>query len=458
MKRRSRILVPLVLALVLGAAALLIEPFWPEANRWKVNEYVTFAAAIAAIVVLVRILDVILFEVFLERRRREHTPTLLREIVSIALYAVLIAVAYLKIFDAENLGFVLTGTVVAAVLGLALQDTLGNLFAGISIHLEKTFDVGDVIRSGDAIGVVEWTSWRATRVRTFNNNLLIVPNSLLARDRIDVFPRENLNARLVEVSAGYEFPPARVIGVIERAVRSLEGVAQEMPAIARVADFQDSGVLYEVKYWTRKYELTDPISAEIRKAIWYAFRRAGISIPFPIRSIARLSQAAVEPASPATIASRIEQTEVFRPLSVEERKRLLEGIRVEVFGRGETILRAGEPGDSMFILEEGSVSVRRPAEAGGGELARLAAGEMFGEMALLTGERRGASIVAESDVVALEIAKSSLQPILKENPALAEAISDIMARRRTSLDAAGAAEDTETGQSLFSRIANWFGL
>lgn len=459
MKRHSRLLIPLLLAVALAALAALVHEFPLRARGLRLDgRYVVLAAAIAAIVVVVRVLDIVLFDFFIEKRTRERTPGLLRQIIALALYAVFIGAAYLIIFERGNLGFLLTGTVVAAVLGLALQDTLGNLFAGIAIHIEKTFDVGDVVRSGDTIGVVEWSSWRATRIRTFNNNMIVVPNSLLARERIEIFPKENLNARFVRVSAGYEYPPAQVIGVLERAVRNLEHVATEMPAVARVADFLDSGVLYEVKYWTRRYELSDAISAEIRKAIWYAFRRAGISIPFPILSVARLRQAEPEIVTPDAIAAAIERTAVFAPLSADEKSALLQGIRVDVFGRGETVLRAGDPGDSMFILQRGAVSVRRPAEAGGKEVAQLGAGEMFGEMALLTGEPRGATIVAESDVTALEIPKSSLQPILKRNPTLAEAIARIVDRRRSDLDATGGLGRGETQQTLFSRIAAWFGL
>lgn len=458
MKRRSRFLLPLLLALTLGALAAFLRRFPVRALGDRIDLYVLLAAAIAAIVLFVRLLDIVLFEVILEKRTRARTPTLLRQIISLALNGVLIAAAYLVIFEKGNLGFLLTGTVVAAVLGLALQDTLGNLFAGIAIHVEKTFEVGDVVRSGDTIGVVEWASWRATRIRTFNNDIVVVPNSLLARERIEIFPRDNLNARFVQVSAGYEFPPARVIGVLERAVRNLEYVSAEMPALARVAEFQDSGILYEVKYWTRRYELSDGINAEIRKAIWYAFQRAGISIPFPIRTFARLRQAPQQPVTPTAVAASIEQTEVFRPLSAEEKQTLLEGIRVEVFGRGETILRAGEPGDSMFILREGTVSVRRSAATGGKEVAQLGPGEMFGEMALLTGEPRGATVVAESDVTLLEIPKSSLQPILKRNPDLAKAISDIVEQRRMDLDATGRRIPGEAGPTMFSRIAAWFGL
>ena len=119
-----------------------------------------------------------------------------------------------KIFGGSRItAFLATGTVVAAVLGLALQETLGNLFAGIALHLEDSFAVGDVVRSGEVLGVVEAVRWRGTRIRTLNNNIMIVPNSLLARERLEVFPRRNLNARVLQIGVDYNVPPANVIDI-----------------------------------------------------------------------------------------------------------------------------------------------------------------------------------------------------------------------------------------------------
>lgn len=417
-----------------------------------------FLVAIPLVILAVNLIDALLFEVFLQRRTGERAPTLLRQLISLALYLLLLIGVIHLILEYRVTGLLLGGTVVAAVLGLALQDTLGNLFAGMSIHVERTFKVGDLIRSGDQTGVVEWASWRATKLRTFNNNVVVVPNALLAREKLEVFPRENLNARLVRVTAGYEYPPKKVIGTLERAVRNLEWIASDLPALARVAEFGESGLVYEVKYWTRSYHLRDTIDAEIRKAIWYAFKRAGIAIALPIRSVAPLRQAPPERASQEQIARRIAATEVLGPLSAEERERLVGTIHSVTFARGETILTAGEVGDSMYVIEEGSVSVRRPDTAGGAEIARLGAGEMFGEMGLLTGEGRGATVVAVSDVVVLEIDKEALQPILQENPALVDSISKIMAERQARTAASSKLSLDDTHPRLLARIASWFGV
>lgn len=462
----GRFLWPLAAAIALGGAWALAEHypnpiyirdfdirgiFGPELK------YLRFLATIPIIVLVVRVVDALLFDVFVARRRRERAPTLLRQIISIALYVILFVWVLGVIIGRPITGFLLGGTVAAAVLGLALQDTLGNLFAGISIHVERTYQVGDLIRSGDLIGVVEWASWRATKIRTFNNNVVVVPNALLARERLEVFARDNLNARLVPVLVGYEFPPARVISVLERAVRNLEWISSEIPAIARVAGFAENGLQYEVKYWSRHIHLRDTIDAEIRKAIWYAFRRAGIVIPLPVRQLTRHNRVAVEVIPPERIPPRLSGAVVFKPLSPEETERLIQTIHAETFGKGETIIRGGEPGTSMYIIDEGTVSVRKAEGAGSTEIARLGPGEFFGEMALLTGDPRKATVVALSDVIALEIDKEHLQPILQENPALVQSISRIMFERQTRAVTANADMD-ETHPRLLARIVSWFGV
>ncbi|MFN2441356.1 MAG: mechanosensitive ion channel family protein [Thermoanaerobaculia bacterium] len=463
--RRPNLVVPLLLSALLLAAYYFVRrnpiPFHESADvrerlfgsDLKVLE---FAVVVSLIILGVRLFDYLAFDFFFQIRRREAAPNLLRQIISFVLYLGLIAYAAGEILNANVTGVLLGGTVLAAVLGLAMQDTLGNLFAGIAMHIEKTFHVGDVVRVKDIFGTVEWVSWRATRIRTPENNVVMVPNSVLAREAMEVFPSDNLNARLVRVTAGFEHPPARVISILERACHNLEHVATEIPALARVGEFGEYGTVYEVKYWTRQYQLRETIDAEVRRAIWYAFRRAGIPLPFPVRSIAPLRQAKIEGFSDQKLAERIANADFLAPLSDEERQVLVEGTMVEVFGRGETILSAGESGSSMFLIDEGLVSVRRSEDEGGGEIARLGAGQTFGEMALLTGEPRGATVIALTDVVAFEIGKRSLQPILKENPGLVESISRIVLDRKSN--APSRSEATDPHKTMLGRIANWFGL
>ena len=426
------------------------------------RQILAFAAATALIFFVVRAVDSLVFHVILSRRRNVVAPLLLRQIVSIVLYFLLFAVAISEIFPKANVaGYLTGGAVVAAILGLALQETLGNLFAGIALHMEDSFAVGDVLHSGDYQGVVEGVSWRATRMRGFNNQLIVLPNSLIARERLEVFPRNNLNARVLQIGIDYHVPPAKAIEVLAQAAAHVDGVAREQPCIARVAGFGDSAVLYDVKYFTRDYSMRDRIDAAIRRAIWYALRRNEIAIPFPVR--------AFQPYTPATPAEEITTDEVrqhlravaiLAPLPDDAQEAIAAATRIHRYGKGETILRRGAAGDSMFVVHSGDVSVRvnDPDETGAHEVATLGPGSVFGEMALLTGERRTADIVALDDVVALEIGKDSLQPVLQRHPELVNAISSQVMQRRDHLESLMEEAVEEEEQSLLSRIRSYFGL
>ncbi len=419
----------------------------------SLNNISRFLIYIAIAFFVVRAIDYLVFDL-VSRRRNVNAPALLREIVSIFLFLILIAWAASVIFDAKITAFLAGGTVLAAVLGLALQETLGNLFAGIALHLEDSFEVGDVIRSGDHIGVVESVRWRGTRLRTFQNHIVIVPNSMLARAHLEIFPRNNLNARVLQIGIDYNVPPALALNVLTQAASNVDGVSGQVPAYSRVGGFGDSSVLYEIKYHMVDYSHRDRIDADIRKAVWYALRRNGIPIPFPIRTHVAYEPPAARLQPAAEIAERLAGIDLLSPLSREALTAIATATRVHTFAKGETIIRHGTAGDSMFVVHDGNVSVR----AHDAEVARLGEGDVFGEMALLTGESRAADVVALTDVVAIEITKDALQPVLHDHPELAASITSKVMERRGSLDSLRTASNEEAQHTVLSRIRAWFGL
>jgi len=457
--RGARLLWPLFFAAILGVLHWAVRGnpgviARAELDYKSLVAITRFLIYIALAFFVVRTIDTIVFDLF-SRRRNVNAPVLLREIVSIFLFLILIAWAASVIFDTKVTAFLAGGTVLAAVLGLALQETLGNLFAGIALHLEDGFSVGDVIRSGEYVGVVEAVRWRGTRLRTFTNTIVIVPNSMLARASLEVFPRNNLNARVLQIGIDYNVPPAMALNVLTQAASNVDGVANMAPAFARVANFGDSSVVYEIKYHMTDYSQRDRIDADIRKAVWYALRRNGIPIPFPIRTHVKYRPpAARQQPESAEIIERLASIDVLSPLPQDALEAIAALTHVHTFAKGETILRHGAAGNSMFIVHDGAVSVR----VNDAEVARLGEGEVFGEMALLTGESRAADVVALTDVVVIEIAKDALQPVLHDHPELATTISSKVMQRRGSLDSLRAASSDEAQQTVLSRIRAWFGL
>jgi small-conductance mechanosensitive channel len=461
-KRGGRLVWPLLLAAFFGVLhwAVRNNPGVVKQDKLDDADYNSILAVslflvyIALAFFFVRAIDYLVFDL-VSRRRNVKAPVLLREIVSIILFLIFLTWAASFIFETKVTAFLAGGTVLAAVLGLALQETLGNLFSGIALALDDSFEVGDVIRSGDHIGIVEAVRWRGTRLRTFQNHVVIVPNSVLARAHLEVFPRHNLNARVLQIGIDYNVPPALALNVLTQAASNVDGVSTQVPAYARVGGFGDSSVLYEIKYHMSDYSHRDRIDADIRKAVWYALRRNGLPIPFPIRTHMEYAPPAArnQPAA-GEIADRLSRIDLLSAVTPTGLETIAAATRVHTFAKGETILRHGTAGDSMFVVHTGVVSVR----AADAEVARLGEGDVFGEMALLTGENRAADVVAMSDVTVLEITKDALQPVLRDSPELASTISSKVAERRGGLDSLRNATNEEAEQTVLSRIRHWFGL
>src|SRR6185503_8794466 len=176
----------------------------------------------------IRVINALLFDFAFRIRRGYEAPTLVRNIFTLVTLAVFFAIVFSKVYHELNLGALLTTSAIfGVIIGLALQDTLGNFFAGISLHADRPFQVGDVIVVGEKkhTGVVEGITWRAIKIRTFQNHVVLVANSNASKEAIEVCPRENLNARLVFFSTLYTDSPAKTIHVAREAVRDADNVS-----------------------------------------------------------------------------------------------------------------------------------------------------------------------------------------------------------------------------------------
>jgi small-conductance mechanosensitive channel/CRP-like cAMP-binding protein len=399
------------------------------------------------------------------RLKRIDAPTLIRNIFTIVVFTILFLIAFTFLFPEVNLGALFTTSAIfGVILGLALQDTLGNFFAGISLQADRPFQVGDVIVVGAErhTGVVEGISWRAIKIRTFQNHVVLIANSNAARAPIEVCPRDNLNARLVFFNTLYSDSPAKTIHVVREAVREAENVSSRVPPIVRIRNLGDNGVDYEVKYWLEDYAKYNDTDALVRQRIWYAFRRAGLNFAFPTRTlhVERPSRAAQRDGDGGAVVERLSAVDIFAPLSVEETGMLAQAAVRHVFAPGEMVIRAGDPGSSMFVVHNGRVRVQVNENGRPRTVATLNEGDFFGEMALFTGEPRTANVVALEETEVLEIGHAAMKRVFDTNPDLVESLSFIIAERRQGLasqaDSVTPVSDASAG--LLSAIKRFFGI
>ncbi|HXG93834.1 MAG TPA: mechanosensitive ion channel family protein [Blastocatellia bacterium] len=462
----KKVSLPLAISLFLLLAYGAIELFKPDLISETGSRILLAAMLIGFSIVVVRAVGYVLFDVIFLKRKGREAPALLRGLLSTVLYSIFFVLIFRNVLN-QGLGleFIATSTVLTVIIGLALQDTLGNFFAGLSLHVEQPFHILDAVRIGNELGKVESITWRATTLRTNNNSIIVFPNSKVAREALEVYPYNNLNRRVLRFPAPYSVPPQKVINLIREAVRAVPNVAPEKTPIVRIGDFSDSSIVYEILYWVKDYMLIHELDAKIREHIWYIYNRNDMYIPFPVRHILQDQKEQPAKSEETDYREAIESVDLFEPLTSQEKEAVVKSIVRYIYAPGEVIIRQGDPGDSMFVISRGRVEVRLPAS--NGHLQRVAvleAGNCFGEMALLTGEPRNADVYALDEVEILEIRKGIIKKLLDENNELAEAFSRKIAERQAKLDQYShetiiePEKQRQAEKNILRRIQRFFGL
>jgi small-conductance mechanosensitive channel/CRP-like cAMP-binding protein len=418
------------------------------------------------IIIFVRYLNYLIFHLALRNTTQNEISSLLKTVLTIVVCIVAFFIVFQSQYPKIELAPLFTGsTILGIVVGLALQDTLGNLFAGIALQADQPFQIGDVInlQNNRFTGVVEAVSWRGVKIRTFQNKIVVLSNAVLGKEFIEVSPRDNLNARLVFFNTIFSVSPSRVIHLIREAVRQVENVSAKIRPVVRIRNLGESGVDYEVKYWLEDYTKYNDTDALIRQRIWYTFQRENIHFAFPTRTLYH-EKNELEPnftESVDQIFERLSEVPLFAPLTDEETQTIAETVEAKIFSTGEKIVRRGQEGKSMFVIHRGSVKVQISEDGKIKVLRNLSEGEFFGEMGLFTGEPRTATVVAQEETEVLEIKHTCLKPVLEENPDLVERFVDIIEQRRAKLTEA---HDEQTADSqaiksgMFDSIRKFFGL
>ena len=358
--------------------------------------------------------------------------------------------------------------IISAAIGFASKDTLGNLFAGLAIHAENPFKLGDWIQYDDNpshIGEVVEINWRATKVITLDLAYVIIPNGQLAQASIRNFTQpDRWSRRSLYVVTPYSVSPQRVQQIILRAIRGSFGVLETPPPSVVTNSFTDRGVEHWVRLFTTEFDKRDKVDGMARDRIWFALARHGIEIPVATQSI-RLTQLPSPEAPAEDAGSRrlraLEQMELLQPLG-RERLQALAGVAIDrMHAGGEQIVRQGEPGASLYIVESGSAEVRyRGADGVEQQLAVFGPGDFFGEMSLLTGATRSATVTMLEEGRLIEIGKEMVEQFLRDEPPLARSFGEVLAKRQAEQTAVelSATQQTQVQSDFLSKIVEFFTL
>ena len=409
----------------------------------------------------------------LARRFTRPWPRILRDLLQGFLYFAVGLVA-LRAAGVEPGSLLATSALLTAVIGLSLQETLGNLFAGLSLQAQPPFSVGDWLQYSngpDGIGRVLEINWRATHLVTIGDVEVIVPNGVIAKAPLRNFSRPTpLMRHETDIILPDSIPPHRIQSMVQKTLADLPGVLSTPLPSVLVGQFVDRGATYSIRYFVDDFARLEPIEGELRKRLWYWLRRENIELPtartrvesvttaFGVTSLRDLTSLDPKP----EILSRLTQVDFLAGVRPEVLERLAQGTTRHLYGPGEVIIHEGESGNELFVIERGTAEVLVKREDGvRAPVATLQAGQFFGEAALLREEKRAATVLAQTEGQLLVIAAGAFRAAAELDASIAERLTSKLASRMTELskavsDPEGDADEERRSLLLIERVKRFF--
>jgi small-conductance mechanosensitive channel/CRP-like cAMP-binding protein len=457
----------LLLAVLFGVLAAVLEAN-AGVSRVFAFLYTFFLLASAGRSIVLLAVDVIF-----GRKTHRAPPRIFRDLTQAVVYVIVVMLT-LRAVGVEPSSLLTTSALLTAVVGLALQDTLGNMVSGLALQMQRPFQVGDWIQFDPdprQIGQVTEVNWRATTLMTSELVEVIVPNALLAKAPIRNFSRpSHVARRTVTVQGPYESSPKRVHDAILAAISGTPGVLSDPPPWVQTRNFGDSGIDYAIYFFSDDFASRDRVDGHVRDRVWYALQRGEVQIPYPQRTVHM--HAVSDESRGRSLERELERRDrVLRcvdfldVLPQEAHRALAAAAVVRLYAPGELIVAFGDRSGELFIIDRGEVIVELPREdRSPREIARLGSGKFFGEMALMTGEQRKATVRAVKECELLVISHEAFHSTLAANTGVIEKISDLLLERQAELEAVASTRDTmiepmqDRSKRLISQIKGFFKL
>ena len=402
--------------------------------------HVGAAAILLSTALVVALINRYVWDLYFEKTRQTPIPNFLREVVGgiIFLIVLLFILSYGYHAETQLKGLLAGSGVVAIILGFAGQNLFAGIIGGVSIQINRPYKVGDWLKVGDTYGEVREINWRSTRLCTNDDIYLDIPNNeMVSHQIVNLHYPTELHAMRIRVGVEYKNPPNLVKDALFRATSTAKGVLAEPKTRIFLVDFGESACIYEIKFYMGNHARINEINDAIRTNVWYELKRRGITIPFPIRTL-QVERKAGLPTQEgqAEALSILREERLFECLSEEQLNRMVGDARLKLFGRGEPVIEEGAAGDSMFVMLRGAANVFVSKNGSKIQVATLGAGDCFGEMSLLTGEPRSATVRADGDCYVMEIGKPVMAEVLRDAPNCMEKLSELLAQRKIETEGA----------------------
>jgi len=446
----SRMNLPVVYFLI--SFCLKIQPIRDVffSNR-KLEIFLDGALIFFLLVLIIRLIDALFLSFYARRRIPLPLPNVLHGLILAVLYIVILFIILKNILGINITPFLATSAILTMILGLAFQGVLSNILSGMSLHLVRSFNKGNWIGVSDLEGIVIDTNWRETRLIDRLSNIIILPNNIVASEKITNFslPDRRTGIRF-PIKVSYEAPPTMVF-------KALQEVAGDIPEIltypspeVHILSYDDIGVSYRLKFWITDFNRKYLIMAEVGRKIWYKFQRNNIEIPVSLKETVKEVLKEIDVPKFQAI-DKEEQAKNYRDLvesqflreqgggkgeeffiSEDEIRGLAQRIKRQMYAPGEIIFRQGDSGDSCYVLAKGKIrGIIEYQEKDKKYTSEFYVnpGGIFGEMSLFTGMPRTATGIVEEESELLEIRAEDFASLLGRNPALVEVVADIVSQR-----------------------------
>ena len=415
-----------------------------------------------------RVVEIFVWEGLIQRRLGVATPRLIRDLATAFIYLVALTSIGAVVFQRPVAGIWASFGALSVVVGLALRDVILDLFVGIAVNVERSFKIGDfvMIQQGNLFGRVEQIYWRTTRLSTNEGNTVIIPNRRLGEMVITNFSDPGPTAEFeLTFSLDYAVPTERalrVLGAGAMALAGVDGILADPEPKARVRGTSGLGVDYKVKYWIDCSKV-GPGKARHRvlTSVLDHLRHAGISLAYQKQDLflARMPQRQLDDADITDRLLLLSRVDLFDELARPYLESLALNMTRHLYRQGTPIIRQEESGDSMFVVLEGLLraSILFPGESVPSDVGHIQPGGFFGEMPLLTGAPRTATVTAITDSLVYEVTKSQMEELfVRGGPDVADTISRVVAQRRLRNDdayvAATRAEQEQQKAALAEQI------
>jgi len=421
----------IVIYAITTLVGLSLDLFQLGGSGAELSAIVTVPSILASAYLFNRAMRLFIWQGILERSALV-VPRIVWNVFDVLAFVAAIYAILAFVYDQPMTGFIVSSGVVVGVVGLAFQPILGDVIAGIGLTVERPFATGDWIALEDGVmGEVINVDWRATEIKTWNNTVHVVPNGKLASASIHNYDKpDGIYGYWFYVTVARTVPPALVRRLLLEAALKSDLVLDEPAPVIRAAESDIRPMRYLVFLHCENYRVNFAVTDQFMLNAWSLFTKAGFNFAASPQDI-EVHRAGVHKASEMEAAMLLKEVALLDPLGDDERAKLANDGIHHVFHAGDTIITEGETGGSMFIILAGMVLVQRQLPDGRVlDLARLGTYDYFGEMSLLTGEPRSASVSAHTECQILEIAKHSFEPLLRRRPVLTDQIAAIMAERK----------------------------